>query len=152
LTTEPSAGESLLQLDTAPTAGWQSARVILPGTNQETESTGYQAQWEELTSTSTSGSSVNLAQSLAFNHRGARDVDGNLNFLPHVGNLSRNVVIRSANPSGTRGHVLFVHQADVDIRYTLFQDLGRTTIAPLDSTTFDGNGMPTHLGTNQIGR
>jgi hypothetical protein len=33
--------------------------------------------------------------------------------LPHVGNATRNVVIRSENPAGTRGHTLFTHRADV---------------------------------------
>ena len=47
-------------------------------------------------------------------------------FLPHVGNLTRNVVIRSENPAGTRGHTLFTHRADVRIHYAQFQDLGRT--------------------------
>jgi hypothetical protein len=39
----------------------------------------------------------------------------------------------------------------VDIRYVAFQNMGRTTVQPLDSTTFDGSSV-THVGTNQIGR
>jgi hypothetical protein len=129
LAAEPAAGQTALRLDAAPLTGWQSARLVLPGTNQLI---GKGPEWEELVSTSASGGHVGLASPLAFDHRGARDADGTLNFMPHVGNLSRNVVVRSENPQGTRGHVIFVHRADVDIRYSLFKDLGRTTIEPLD--------------------
>jgi hypothetical protein len=38
------------------------------------------------------------------------------------------------------------------MRYAAFVDLGRTTMADLDNTTFDASGIPTHVGTNQIGR
>ena len=34
----------------------------------------------------------------------------------------------------------------------MMDELGRTTVAELDSTTFDSAGMVTHVGTNQIGR
>jgi hypothetical protein len=39
-----------------------------------------------------------------------------LEFLPHIGNLSRNVVIRSENPNGTRGHTMFVDRVALDLR------------------------------------
>jgi hypothetical protein len=52
--------------------------------------------------------------------------------LPHVMNLSRNVVVRSDNPAGVRGHSLFTNKSYIDIRYVEFRDLGRTTISPLD--------------------
>jgi hypothetical protein len=67
--------------------------------------------------------------------------------------LDRNVIIRSENPQGTRGHTLFTARADVDIRFAQFQDLGRTdALRPLDNTVFDAGGNVTHLGTNQVGR
>ena len=128
LAAEPAAGQTALRLEAASTTGWQSARLILPGTSQVSLK-----EWEELDSTSASGADVKLASPLTFDHRAARDVDGAVGFMPHVGNLSRNVIVRSANPEGTRGHVIFVHRADVDIRYTLFKDLGRTTIEPIHS-------------------
>ena len=141
LAAEPAAGQSSLRLQTTPTSGWQSARLILPGTNQFAPNSGpYQPQWEELVATSVKADQVGLRSPLAFNHRGARDSEGALNFLPHVGNLTRNVIVRSVNPQGTRGHVIFVHRADVDIRYSLFKDLGRTTTEPL------------HAARNHIGR
>ncbi|MGH9365395.1 MAG: hypothetical protein ACRD1B_09055, partial [Thermoanaerobaculia bacterium] len=61
-------------------------------------------------------------------------------------------MIRSEDPAGTRGHVWLTHRSDIDIRYAAFRNLGRTTIDPLDSTTFDAQGQVTHIGSNQIGR
>jgi len=135
LSAEPAVGQQALGLQTAPASGWEGARLILPGTNQFTRGGAYQPQWEELVATAVTGAQVDLAAPLAFSHPGARDGDGTLDFLPHVGNLSRNVIVRSANPAGTRGHVIFLHRADVDIRYALFKDLGRTTIRPLDAVS-----------------
>ncbi len=51
-------------------------------------------------------------------------LDGQLRFLPHVGNLTRSITIDSVNPNGTRGHVLFTDRANVDIRYAHFENLG----------------------------
>jgi hypothetical protein len=97
-------------------------------------------QWEEFTIQGISGNVVTLNRSLTYNHKGARDVAGNIDFLPHIGNLTRNVTFRSANPSGTRGHMAMIHMADADIRYTTFKDMGRTTYDPVA------------VGTNQKGR
>ena len=82
---------------------------------------------------------------LLYDHLGARDFDGVLEFLPHIGNLTRNVIVRSANPTGTRGHMAGIHMADMDIRYALFQDLGRTTFRPLNTTTNHIGRYPIHM-------
>ncbi len=147
--------------------GWKSGdRIILPRSEMfaaETYPESHFAPWELLTFGSVAGNQVTLAAPFQYKHPGAHDADGNLvivsrpgsapfKLLPHIGNLTRNVVLRSQNPSGVRGHVLFTHRADVDIRYVLFKDLGRTKITPLDVTTYDANGNVTHIGTNQIGR
>jgi hypothetical protein len=162
LTSEPMAGATTLNLSEVP-AGWSVGdKVLIPDTRQlkHSEYSTYgnfnkswdaQAQWEERTISQISGSQVVLSQALSFNHKGARALDGTLDFLPHVGNLSRTVVVRSENPNGTRGHGLFSQRADVDIRYVAFRNMGRTSVQPLDSTTFSGD-TPTHIGTNQIGR
>ena len=97
--------------------------------------------------------SVILQQPLKFDHLGARNNDGQIELMPHVALLDRNVLIRSENPEGTRGHTLFTARADVDIEYAQFLDLGRTdAFQSLDNTTFDANGNVTHVGTNQIAR
>lgn len=43
-------------------------------------------------------------------------------------------------------------RATVDIQYAAFQNLGRTIVDALDSTTFDEDGTPQNIGTNQVGR
>ena len=129
-------GQTSLQLAAAPT-GWKASdKLVLPGSNQPALNTAaYEAQWEERSAAGVSGTQITLTAPLAFSHRGARNGNGALAFLPHVGNLSRNVIVRSANPLGTRGHVMFNGRADVDVRYTLLKDLGRTTIANLNPVT-----------------
>src|SRR6185295_17289973 len=136
LATEPRAGDTTLTL-AQPVSGWRVGdRLILPDTRHLhwNEVTGWartSPQWEVLT----------LSAALRFGHQGARDGatgNGTLRFLPHIGNLTRNVIVRSQSPigaGGTQGHTLFMERADVDIRYTAFRDLGRTQIR---TTTNDG--------------
>ena len=137
--TEPMAGQNTITLAQAPT-GWQVGdRIFIPDTRhlkQGEVSAGspffvLKPQWEEFTIQGISGNVITLSSSLVYNHKGARDVAGNIDFLPHVGNLTRNVTFRSANPSGTRGHMAMIHMADADIRYATFKDMGRTTYDPL---------------------
>jgi hypothetical protein len=149
LAVEPKAGDTVLTLERAP-AGWRAGdRLALPRTDSH-----YYTQYppEEVTVASVDGYVVTLAAPLQHPHPGARDGDGKLDFLPHAANLTRNVVVRSENPLGTRGHTMFLHRADVDLRHVQFKDLGRTTGAPLDNTVIDAQGNVTHLGTNQVGR
>ena len=149
---ELQAGQSSLPLSAA-VGGWIAGdRLVVPGTNQSSSAPDtYQAQWETPALAFTSGAQAVLSSGLAFSHGGGRDASGNLTFLPHVGNITRNVIVRSHNPNGTRGHVLLTDRAEVDIRYTAFKDLGRTTIATLDSTVMH-SGHATHIGSNQTGR
>ncbi|MGH9204184.1 MAG: G8 domain-containing protein, partial [Vicinamibacterales bacterium] len=140
---EPRAGHTTLTLS-QPVAGWRVGdRLVLPDTRyikwNETGSgvwTNLQNQWEERTiqSISADNRTVTLTSALQFDHLGARDLNGALDFLPHVGNLTRNVIVRSESATGTRGHTISVHIADTDIRYALFKDLGRTKYTPLNTT------------------
>src|SRR6185436_6547176 len=120
---------------------WQVGdRLVLPDTRhiKETEvnSTGWVNavnQWEERTVTAISadGRTVTINSALTYDHLGARDLNGVLDFLPHVGNLTRNVVVRSESAAGTRGHTIATHMANIDVRNVLFKDLGGTTYLPL---------------------
>jgi hypothetical protein len=47
---------------------------------------------------------------------------------------------------------MFLSHSDVDLRYALFQELGRTKLGTLDNTEFDTQGNVARMGTNQIGR
>jgi VCBS repeat-containing protein len=154
---DPRAGDTSLTLSVAPT-GWRVGdRMVLPDTRQLQVGERFDSivlQTERLEVQGFTGDrEISLTQALQFDHEGARSADRlSLDYLPHVGNLTRNVVIRSQDPDGTRGHTLYSQQADVDIRYVLFRDLGRTTNNQIDSTTFNADGTVAHLGTNQIGR
>jgi len=144
LATEPRAGSTTLTLSEA-VSGWKTGdKLVLPDTRhiKESEVTGGGwinaiNQWEERTvqAISADGKTITLNSALQYDHLGARDLNGVLEFLPHVGNLTRNAVIRSESATGTRGHTIFVHMADTDVRYVQFKDLGRTKYVPLDNTT-----------------
>jgi G8 domain len=144
---EPRSGQSALTLSQA-VSGWRVGdRLILPDTRQLTANERFAnivPQWEELTIAQLSGTQAILSTGLRFNHDGARDAAGVLNFLPHVGNLTRNVLIRSENASGTRGHTVYTQRAAVDIRYVEFRDLGRTTNAALGPSNHIGR-YPLHI-------
>ncbi len=156
--TEPRAGNTTIALAQSVT-GWQVGdRIFLPDTRQVGENDkfnqNYVLQVEERTiqNISPDGRTITLSSALSFDHRGARDADGTptvlsngIKLLPHVGNLTRNIVIRSEDPSGTRGHTLFTHRADVDIRYTQFQNLGRTKPDALDSVSNHIGRYPLHM-------
>ena len=66
-----------------------------------------------------------------------------LDFTPHVVNKNGNVVFRSENPDGVRGHLLLHGRSDIDIRSAEFQSLGRTDINDLGPTNQKGR-YPVH--------
>ena len=152
--TEPRAGNTTLTLSEAVT-GWQVGdRLVLPDTRHikesETVAGGWVQlvnQWEERTvqAMSADGTVITLNAALQYDHLGARDLNNVLEFLPHVGNITRNVVIRSESAAGTRGHTIYTHMAGIDLRYVLFKDLGRTTYLPLSNATNHIGRYPIHI-------
>jgi hypothetical protein len=155
---EPRAGHTTLSF-IASVSGWRAGdRVFLPDTRQVPAdhwfNPSYALQIEEriVQAVSPDGRTLTLASPLAFDHRGARDADGtptmvsgDIQLLPHVGNLTRNVVLRSENPGGTRAHTLYTHRSTVSIHFAQFQDLGRTRAIPLDQATNHIGRYPLHL-------
>ena len=154
---EPRANHTTLTLEHAAT-GWQVGdRVFLPDTRQVPVDKWFDENWpinvEERTIQSISGDGKTITvAALSFDHRGARDADGTptvlpggIKLLPHVGNLTRNIVIRSESPAGTRGHTLYTHRSTVNISYVQFQDLGRTRPVALDSATNKIGRYPLHI-------
>ena len=65
---------------------------------------------------------------------------------------TRNVVVRSQSGGGTRGIVMFLQNANVNINYADFLALGRTTNATISDTTYNSNGTVASIGTNQQDR
>jgi len=152
---EPLAGATQIVLE-QPVPGWAAGdTLVIPDTRQLRASErgpNYRSQTEKVRIASVSGAVVTLAAPLAYDHRGARNAAGGLEFLPHAGNLTRNVVVRSENPDGTRGHVMLSARAEVDLRYAEFRELGRTRMGMLNNTQTDSEGRARRVGTNQIGR
>ena len=174
----PATGSSL-ELAQVP-AGWQSGdRLLVPDTRQIPfrKNLKFVSQAEEPTVSDIVGASVIVNTPLQFDHLGPRDANGQVGaieqgMLPHVGNLTRNVVLRSARLAETakaaycmgaqnvneafscvtRGHVILLHRATVDLRYAHFENLGRTTNESLNNTSIDVNGNVTAIGLNQVGR
>src|SRR2546425_4153403 len=147
ITSEPRTGQTTLTL-AGPVSGWRIGdRLVLPDTRQLAANERFAAirpQFEEFTIAGLSGTQLTLNRGMTYNHDGARNAQGVLELLPHIGNLSRNVVIRSDDPGGTRGHTMYIHRAAVDIRYVLFKDLGRTSNATLGPSNMMGR-YPLHI-------
>jgi hypothetical protein len=155
LTEEALAGQSMLIVE-QNVSGWKAGdRIVIPDTRQLREherGSYYRAQDEKLEIASIAGNQITLKTPLKYDHKGARNAEDKLEFLPHIGNLSRNVIVRSENPAGTRGHMIFMSRADIDLRFVEVREMGRTRMGVLDNTEFNDQGQVRKLGTNQIGR
>ena len=138
LAQEAHAGDTVLHLASAAT-GWQAGDdPVLPDTRQLPYGGAYgsyQPQWERVTiqSVSADGLTAYLTAALKYNHLGARDVKGVLDYLPQVMNDVRNIMVQSVSMTGTRGYTLFTNRANVDIEDAGFCELGRTTNNPTGS-------------------
>ena len=140
----PMAGDTTITLEEVP-EGWQIGdTLVLTGTHK----TGWtwtgsgvehvESQDEEVVITGINGSTVTIDRALTYDHDAPR---GDL--AAYVANMSRSITISSEGgddlPSHQRGHVMFMHNDDVDVRYAAFDDLGRTdkSFAAADGSTFD---------------
>lgn len=140
-----SPGDVVLNMESAPIGWLPGDELLLPDTRQYNPSAStYSWQGEIVTIDRISGNSIYLKLPLLYSHFGAIDASGiqtvlksGEKLMPHAANLSRNVIIRSENPNGTRGHTLATGRADIDIRYASFKDLGRTTISAINNTVFE---------------
>lgn len=156
---EPKAGHTSLTFAES-VSGWRVGDLLrLPNSNQLNKNRGRGFEEFTITSISSDAKTVGLSSAVAYEHPGAREGDGvtmtnigGRTLMPYVMNTTRNVVIRSENPSGNRGHMLVTHRADLDMRYTEIKDMGRTKLGALNSTKFNIDGTVSAIGTNQIGR
>lgn len=139
------AGATTLTLTKAP-AGWQVGdALILPDTAQRSS---FRADASPVI-LAISGVTVSLSRPIDFAREAIRNPDGDVLQRPVVGNVTRNIVIRSENPAGTRGHTADIGPLmSYDIRGNQFVGVGRTTMDALDNTTAGG----ATIGTNQIGK
>jgi hypothetical protein len=96
-----------------------------------------------------SGTTLTLSAPLTYAHLSVRDPDGGLVLRPRVANLTRDTIIRSENPNGTRGHTVNIGaDASWDVQGTDYIGMGRTRNAVRNNTSADLS----HIGTNQIGK
>jgi len=140
------AGATTLTL-AAPPIGWQVGdELLIPDTAPVTVKPRREAT---VTIASISDSTLMLSKGLDFAHDNIVDPKGSVVLRPRVANLTRNIVVRSENPRGSRGHTVDIgHGAAWDIRYNQFMGLGRTQNVAHDDTLL----ADTHVGTNQRGK
>jgi hypothetical protein len=110
-------GETTVTLAEVVT-GWRTGdRVIVTGTlNPDTARV---PQTEERTIREVRDTTLVLDSPLQFDHAGTGDYRG------EVANLSRNVVIESADPQGVRGHTMYHRDSAGAISYAEFRHLGK---------------------------
>ncbi|MEM9147009.1 MAG: G8 domain-containing protein, partial [Pseudomonadota bacterium] len=117
LAEQPTAGATSLTLSTVP-SGWRVGDTLsVAGTDPADP-----ASDEIVTITAIDGATITLNRPLERDHVApAADLD------VHVANLTRNVEFTSENEGAlNRGHVMFMHTNDADVRHVGFQGLGRT--------------------------
>ena len=130
LSTHPSAGTNQLLLSSEPT-GWKKGdKLVVAGTNPNDYTSD-----EMITMDNISGNTVTLSNTLAKDHKPPVQLANLVDV--HISNNSRNIIISSENSNvdalpGTdgygkpRGHIMFMHNSDVEMKYVEMQNLGRT--------------------------
>ncbi len=114
------AGDTAVTL--AEPAGWKVGdRVIVTGTNTHGAAKTRSAT-EERTVTAVDDTRVTFAEPLTMQHLGDGDYRG------EVANLSRNVVIESADPAGVRGHTMYHRGSTGSLTYAEFRHLGKPNV------------------------
>lgn len=137
-----SAGSTTLVLAGAPT-GWRVGdKVLIAGTVLDA------GESEERTIRAIVGNTI-VVDPLQYNHF---TIPGQ---NVHIANLTRNIILESEGSHATRrGHVMFMHNRDVDINYASFNRLGRTNKAQyLNDAVVDADwNLVEGTGTNPRGR
>lgn len=116
-------GDSTITLR-EPVTGWRKGdRIIVTGSERgggsrfrnrpETVTT------EERTITAIEGDTITLDEPLAETHFGEGD------FRSEAANLSRNVIVESADPDGVRGHTMYHRHSAGSLSYAQFAHLGK---------------------------
>ena len=144
--------------------GWRVGdKVVILGTSPS----GIEA--EERVITSIDGDSISINKPLEYDHLIPETTIKDDRIQVHIANLTRNIIIKTDpkvlegkgdknNPQNVehRGHVLFMHNNNVNLNYVEFLDLGRTNKKyPLDETKFDSKEIDanaTYIGKNQAAR
>ncbi len=104
-----------------PVSGWRAGdRVILTATRREYGAD--ESFTEERVIQAIDGTRLSLDRPLAHEHLGDGEYRG------EVANLSRNVIVESADPAGQRGHTMYHVGSRGSISYAEFRHLGKKGI------------------------
>jgi hypothetical protein len=116
-----------------PVTGWRKGdTVIVTGMVRQNKiaktfvfppgSVRDRTQTEERTIAAIDGAKLTLDKPLAFDHLGSGE------FRNEVANLSRNVVVESADPAKQRGHTMYHRHSKGSISYAEFRHLGKAGV------------------------
>lgn len=113
-----------------PVTGWKAGdRVIVTATTRQSKqlktfrkSVTDNTQTEERMVTAIDGNQLKLDKPLQFDHVAQGSYRGD------VANLSRNVVVESADPAGVRGHTMYHQGSTGAISFTEFRHLGKAGV------------------------
>src|SRR5439155_10321866 len=104
-----------------PVRGWRTGdRVLVTATQRDDRDKGLLT--EERLVKAVDGTKLTLDRPLEREHLGTGDYRG------EVANLSRNVIVESANSAGVRGHTMYHRRSSGSISYAEFRHLGKTGV------------------------
>jgi len=103
-----------------PVTGWRAGdRLIVTATRLSHDNDRGGMSTEERTLRTIDGTRLTLDKPLDLEHQGSGDYRG------EIANLSRNVVVESADPQGERGHTMYHRHSAGSISYAEFRHLGK---------------------------
>src|SRR6056297_2646119 len=127
----PMAGDTQIILSEIPENWSVGDTIVITGTHKQgwqwdgAKMAHFESQDEEVTITAIDGNTITIGEPLKFDHDTPRD-----DLAAYVANMTRNITFTSEDGEASalhhRGHVMFMHNDDVDVRYAAFDDLGRT--------------------------
>lgn len=115
------AGDAKI-LTAEPIPGWRVGdRLVLTGT-QTHGAKRTESKSEEAIIAKIDGAAIDLTAPLTMDHAG----DGN--YRGEIANLTRNVIVESADPQGIRGHTMYHRNSAGSIAYSEFRHLGKLNV------------------------
>jgi hypothetical protein len=136
-----------LTLASTPT-GWQVGDKVLLPESRMCDFWGGEScvsETEEFTINAITGPNVTLSAAPSFTHPCAKARNGTTDeYCPHLINVARSFNFSSANAAGVRAHGMCHDDADCDIQYAAFNNMGRTNINLLGPSNQKGR-YPLHM-------
>ncbi len=123
LVNDAAAGATSVEL-AKPVTGWNPGdEIIITGSVRKERGGSYRTNGatttEERRIARIDGTTLHFDEPLEFEHEGAGE------FRCEVANLSRNVIVESADPDGVRGHTLYHKYSQGSLSYARFAHLGK---------------------------